>query len=100
MPRQRFYTPCLVGLKYHQGVESVLGGAPFVASLFLVAMPGASSSVLAPSSKARSPYYDDIPGFFGFPCFETLPIIRNPLSTQVSMKPLPQGPRSKVLEEN
>ena len=28
---------------------------PFVASLLLVAMPGAPSSVLAPSSKARSP---------------------------------------------
>ena len=28
---------------------------PLVASLLLVAMPGAPSSVLAPSSKARSP---------------------------------------------
>ena len=31
------------------------GQEPLVASLLLVAMPGAPSSVLAPSSKARSP---------------------------------------------
>ena len=35
--------------------SSVLVPSPLVASVFLVAMPGAPSSVLVPSSDARSP---------------------------------------------
>ena len=36
-------------------VQGQMAQEPLVASLLLVAMPGAPSSVLAPSSNARSP---------------------------------------------
>ena len=42
-------------LKERKKVASLLLSWPLVASLLLVAMPGAPSSVLAPSSEARSP---------------------------------------------
>ena len=62
MDRKRLFGP--FGAEVKSGFGLTLVGAPcltfkhafgLVASLLLVARPGAPSSVLAPSSKARSP---------------------------------------------